>query len=78
MKEAGASLVTAGIFSWAKVEPRPGEYDFTWFDRVMDNLAGAGECRELCRYSRSTYSPARPSDGLPWSPARMQPRTQRP
>ncbi|MFD3621994.1 beta-galactosidase [Streptomyces sp. NPDC058676] len=42
MKEAGVSLVTAGIFSWAKVEPRPGEYDFTWFDRVMDNLAGSG------------------------------------
>ncbi|NGO09077.1 beta-galactosidase [Streptomyces sp. HC44] len=42
MKEAGVSMVTAGIFSWAKVEPRPGEYDFTWFDRVMDNLAGAG------------------------------------
>ncbi|GAA3686045.1 beta-galactosidase [Streptomyces iranensis] len=42
MKEAGVSLVTAGIFSWAKVEPRPGEFDFTWFDRVMDNLAEAG------------------------------------
>ncbi|QLH26474.1 beta-galactosidase [Streptomyces sp. Rer75] len=42
MKEAGVSLVTAGIFSWAKVEPRPGEFDFAWFDRVMDNLAAAG------------------------------------
>ncbi|MFJ1967425.1 beta-galactosidase [Streptomyces sp. NPDC087903] len=42
MKEAGVSLVTAGIFSWAKVEPRPGEFEFAWFDRVMDNLAGAG------------------------------------
>ncbi|WP_262704016.1 MULTISPECIES: beta-galactosidase [Streptomyces] len=42
MKESGVSLVTAGIFSWAKVEPRPGEFDFSWFDRVMDNLAGAG------------------------------------
>ncbi|GHE68162.1 beta-galactosidase [Streptomyces spiralis] len=41
MKEAGVTMVTAGIFSWAKVEPRPGEYDFAWFDRVMDNLAGA-------------------------------------
>ncbi|MFD5746377.1 beta-galactosidase [Streptomyces sp. NPDC127033] len=42
MKEAGVSMVTAGIFSWAEVEPRPGEFDFAWFDRVMDNLAGAG------------------------------------
>jgi beta-galactosidase len=42
MKEAGVTMVTAGIFSWARVEPRPGEYDFGWFDRVMDNLGEAG------------------------------------
>lgn len=42
MKEAGVTMVTAGIFSWAGVEPRPGEYDFGWFDRVMDNLGEAG------------------------------------
>ncbi|MFI1963212.1 beta-galactosidase [Streptomyces pathocidini] len=42
MKEAGVTMVTAGIFSWARVEPRPGEYDFGWFDRVMDNLGDAG------------------------------------
>lgn len=42
MKEAGVTMVTAGIFSWGLVEPRPGEYDFGWFDRVMDDLADAG------------------------------------
>src|SRR5919201_6795436 len=42
MKEAGVSLVSVGIFSWASVEPRPGEYDFGWLDKVMDGLAGAG------------------------------------
>jgi beta-galactosidase len=42
MKEAGVSLVSVGIFSWASVEPRPGEYDFGWLDRVMDRLAGGG------------------------------------
>lgn len=42
MKEAGVSMVSVGIFSWAKVQPRPGEFDFGWFDRVMDNLAEAG------------------------------------
>lgn len=42
MKEAGVSMVTAGIFSWGLVEKRPGEYDFGWFDRVMDNLGDAG------------------------------------
>jgi len=42
MKEAGVTMVTAGIFSWAKVEPRPDEWDFGWFDRVMGNMADAG------------------------------------
>ncbi|MFG3119989.1 beta-galactosidase [Streptomyces sp. NPDC048197] len=42
MKAAHVTMVTAGIFSWAKVEPRPGQWDFGWFDRVMDGLAGAG------------------------------------
>lgn len=42
MKAAHVTMVTAGIFSWAKVEPRPGTWDFGWFDRVMDGLAGAG------------------------------------
>ncbi|WP_419995616.1 beta-galactosidase [Streptomyces boninensis] len=42
MKEAGVTMVTAGIFSWAKVEPRSGEYDFGWFDKVMDRLGDAG------------------------------------
>ncbi|MGW4586583.1 beta-galactosidase [Amycolatopsis thermoflava] len=42
MTEAGVTLVTLGVFSWAKVEPRPGEYDFGWVDTVMDKLAAAG------------------------------------
>ncbi len=42
MKQAGVTMVTAGIFSWARVEPRPGDYEFGWFDRVMDNLGEAG------------------------------------
>lgn len=42
MKTAHVTMVTAGIFSWARVEPRSGAWDFGWFDRVMDGLAGAG------------------------------------
>ena len=38
MRQAGVNLVSLGIFSWAKLEPRPGEYDFGWLDRVMDLL----------------------------------------
>ncbi|MGK5674291.1 beta-galactosidase [Micromonospora sp. URMC 106] len=42
MVDAGVSLVSVGIFSWASVQPRPDTYEFGWFDRVMDNLAEAG------------------------------------
>ncbi|WP_369172693.1 beta-galactosidase [Streptomyces sp. R28] len=36
MKEAGVNSVTLGVFSWAKLEPRPGERNFGWLDRLMD------------------------------------------
>jgi beta-galactosidase len=42
MKEAGVNSVTLGVFSWAKIEPRPGERDFGWLDRVMDLMHQAG------------------------------------
>jgi beta-galactosidase len=42
MAEAGITFLSVGIFSWALLEPRKGEYDFGWLDDVMDDLAGAG------------------------------------
>ncbi|MCI3277845.1 beta-galactosidase [Streptomyces cylindrosporus] len=36
MKDAGVNSVTLGVFSWAKLEPRPGEREFGWLDRLMD------------------------------------------
>ncbi|GAB7190727.1 beta-galactosidase [Kineococcus sp. NUM-3379] len=42
MAEAGVDLVTVGVFSWATLEPRPGERDFGWLDTVLGMLAGAG------------------------------------
>ncbi|MGW0733816.1 beta-galactosidase [Streptomyces sp. NPDC002851] len=41
MAEAHVNLVTLGIFSWAKAEPAPGSYDFTWLDPHLDRLADA-------------------------------------
>ncbi|MFG3294079.1 beta-galactosidase [Streptomyces sp. NPDC048179] len=38
MREAGVTMVSVGIFSWALLEPAPGEYDFGWLDRVLDLL----------------------------------------
>jgi beta-galactosidase len=42
MREAGINLVSVGIFSWAVLEPREGEYDFTLLDEVMDLLHANG------------------------------------
>lgn len=42
MQEAGINLVSVGVFSWAMVEPREGEYDFRKLDAIMDLLAAAG------------------------------------
>ena len=42
MREAGVTLVTVGVFSWALLEPEPDRYTFDWLDRVLDLTAEAG------------------------------------
>ncbi|MEV7978228.1 beta-galactosidase [Streptomyces sp. NPDC086519] len=42
MREAGVTMVSVGIFSWALLEPAPGEYDFGWLDRVLGLLHDNG------------------------------------
>jgi beta-galactosidase len=42
MQDAGVNLVSLGIFSWAKLEPQSGVFDFTWLDRLMDLLYAHG------------------------------------
>ncbi|GAA1867588.1 beta-galactosidase [Myceligenerans crystallogenes] len=42
MREAGVNLVSIGIFSWALLEPREGEFDFGWLDRVIELLHANG------------------------------------
>jgi beta-galactosidase len=42
MREAGVNLVSLGIFSWSRLEPSEGTFDFGWLDKVMD-LLEAGE-----------------------------------
>ncbi|MFK0119798.1 beta-galactosidase [Streptomyces sp. NPDC090994] len=42
MREAGVSLLSVGIFSWALLEPREGVHDFAWLDQVLDRLHAAG------------------------------------
>lgn len=42
MRQAGVNALSVGIFSWAWLEPAEGNYNFSWLDDIMDNLATAG------------------------------------
>ena len=42
MREAGVNLVTLGVFSWARMEPQRGVYDFAWLDTLFDLLHESG------------------------------------
>ncbi|NNN30586.1 beta-galactosidase [Streptomyces sp. S3(2020)] len=42
MREAGVTLVSLGVFAWARLEPRCGTYDFAWLDRIIGLLDSAG------------------------------------
>ncbi|TXS21838.1 beta-galactosidase, partial [Streptomyces sp. ms191] len=47
MQEAGVNLVTVGVFSWSRLEPRPGSHDFAWLDHVLDLLHEHGVAVDL-------------------------------
>jgi beta-galactosidase len=38
MSEAGVTLVTVGVFAWAKLESAEGQYEFGWLDEVFELL----------------------------------------
>lgn len=47
MREAGVTLVSVGIFSWALIEKAPGEFDFGWLDELLDLLHANGIAVDL-------------------------------
>lgn len=55
MQKAGVNCVSLGIFSWAVLEPKEGEYDFQWMDETIDRLYYAG-----IRVNLATPSGAKP------------------
>jgi len=57
MKLARCNAMSVGIFSWAALEPREGEYRFGWLDSIMDRLSSIKAFAVL-----ATPSGARP----PW------------
>jgi beta-galactosidase len=42
MQKAGVTLVRLGESTWSSWEPRDGEFQFAWMDRVIDRLHAAG------------------------------------
>jgi beta-galactosidase len=42
MKEAGISVVRLGESTWSLFEPREGEFEFAWMDRIIDKMGKAG------------------------------------
>jgi len=56
MKLANVNVVSIGMFSWAKLEPEEGVFDFSWMDNVIDRLYENGVSIFL-----STPSGARPT-----------------
>jgi beta-galactosidase len=60
MREARVSMVSLGIFSWSRIQPHEGEFDFDWLDRVIDLLHEGGIAVDL---ATATASPP------PWASA---------
>ncbi|MET7684575.1 beta-galactosidase [Streptomyces sp. NPDC005423] len=42
MREAGVTVVSLAIFSWARIQPALDEWDFGWLDEIMDLLHAGG------------------------------------
>lgn len=42
MQEAGVDLVAINIFGWARINPGPGDYDFTALDTIVELLHAGG------------------------------------
>ena len=48
MAAMGLAQVRIGEFSWARIEPAPGQFEWGWLDRAIATLAAAGLKIVLC------------------------------
>ena len=53
MRAAGVNIVSLAIFSWARLQPGPGEFDFDWLDDIMDLLHRNGIAVDLATATAS-------------------------
>ena len=42
MKEAGLTVVRVGESTWSLFEPKDGQFEFAWMDRILDKMYAAG------------------------------------
>ncbi|MDI4647157.1 beta-galactosidase [Cohnella sp. F6_2S_P_1] len=42
LQAAGVNVVRIAEFAWSKMEPRPGEYDWSWLDEIIGLLVAHG------------------------------------
>lgn len=48
MSDLGLSVIRIGEFAWSKIEPKPGQLDWSWLDHAIDTLAEQGLEIVLC------------------------------
>lgn len=48
LKQSGINTVRMGEFAWCRMEPREGQYEFDWLERVVNELGEAGIDTVLC------------------------------
>ena len=48
MHAAGVNVARIGEFAWSRMEPKEGEFDFSWLHEVVDKLYAAGIDSILC------------------------------
>jgi beta-galactosidase len=53
MREAGVTVATVGVFSWALLEPEQGRFELDWMADVLDLLHGGGIAVDLATATAS-------------------------
>ncbi len=53
MREAGVTVVTVGVFSWARLQPAPDGWDDGWLRRILDLLHEGGIAVDLATATAS-------------------------
>ncbi|MGW6682772.1 beta-galactosidase [[Kitasatospora] papulosa] len=53
MREAGVTVVSVAIFSWARLQPAQDRWDFEWLDEVLDLLHSNGISVDLATATAS-------------------------